>query len=474
VRLTRNVQNSAGVLPATAFVLLLFLASLVFAVPAAKAAAPVVIYVSPQGSDSTGTGSGASPYATISHALKVAPSGSTVMVGPGTYAGELIVVTTHLTLRAMSSQPYNTIINATGMPNGIAVVGAAAAGTIIEGFTVENANNHGIYVQDSSDVIIENNVVANNGANVIPGLGEDKAIQLTGVSNSTVAGNTVVTNFYGGIGVADDGPIAPSWNNTAVPNAGIPAQLALPANGNLISGNFIYENKPNHCAIVVSSYNQGEGVKNNIMSGNLIVDNQNGIIIAADTPNTDASFNTVINNNVLNNGEGGVVVHSNAPGDVVVGNLITGNIFNANGYLPTLEGIILGGEGPVAVRNTTVTNNTFENEVVGVQVVNAKGNFVGGNTMEATVKIPYNGTVTNIGASPGATSVQTTTASVTVTATPTSVVSVAAPPAPTGNSTSGGLTFTVALVTAVCTLIVGLIIGIVVRPLVIERQHDRE
>jgi len=462
------------VLPATVFVLLFLLASLVLVAPVAQAAAPVVIYVGPQGSDSTGTGSAASPYATISHALTTAPSGSTVMVEPGSYTNELVVVTTHVTLRALSSQPYNTIIDATGMPNGIVVAGAAAAGTIIEGFTVENANNHGIYVQDSSGVILENNVVANNGANVIPGLGEDKAIQITGVSNSTIAGNTVITNFYGGIGVADDGPIAPSWNNTAVPNAGIPAQLTLPADGNLISGNLIYANRPNHCAIVVSAYNQGEGVKNNIMSGNLVVDNQNGIIIAADTPNTDASYNTVINNNILNNGEGGVVVHSNAPGDVVVGNLITGNVFTANGYLPTLEGVIIGGEGPVPVQNTTLSNNVFQNEVVGIQIVNAKGTAVGGNTMEATVKTPVNGTVTNIGTSTGPATVQTTTASVTVTATPTAVITVTAPAAPAGNSTVGGLSFTIALVTAVGTLIVGLIIGIVVRPLVIERQHDRE
>jgi parallel beta-helix repeat protein len=458
-------------------VLMFVTAFVVIVVPVAQAASPPVIYVSPQGSDSTGTGSAGSPYATISHALSGATAGATVIVGPGTYTGELIVVTTQVTLRSQSSQAYDTIIDATGMPNGIAVVGSAAAGTRIEGFTVENANNHGIYVQDSSGVVIENNVVSNNGANVIKGLGEDKAIQLTGTSNSSVAGNTVVTNFYGGIGVADDGPIAPSWNNTAVPNAGIPAQQALPADGNLISGNFIYANRPNHCAIVVSAYDQGEGVKYNIMSDNVVVDNQNGIIVAADTPNTDASFNSVINNNVLNNGEGGVIVHSNAPGDVVVGNLISGNVFTANGYLPTLEGVILGGEGPVAVQNTTVVDNVFENEVIGIQVVNAKVTLVGGNMMETTVKVPVNGTVINISQPATSSGSQTTTVSVTATATPTAPAAttvVETAPAQTGSSASEGLTLSLALITAVGTLIVGLIIGIVVRPLVIERQHDRE
>ena len=230
------------------------------------------------------------------------------------------------------------------------VIGSGAAGTVIQGLTVENANNEGIYVQDSSNVIVENNVVNHNGLNVIKGLGEIKGIQLTGTSDSTVAGNTVVDNLYGGIGVADDGPIDPSWNSTAAPGAGIPAGSANPGNDNTISGNIVAHNRPNHCAIVVSSYNQGEGVANNIVSNNLVVDNQNGVIVAADTPNTSATNNTIISNNILNNGEGGVVVHSNAPGDVVTGNAIINNVFNANGYAPGLVGIIIGGEGPVAVQ----------------------------------------------------------------------------------------------------------------------------
>jgi len=447
--------------------LLFVLASLVLVAPAARAATAVVIYVGPSGSDSTGTGSAASPYATITHALANAPSGATVSVEPGTYTDELVVVTAKVVLRSQSSQPSNTIIDATGMPNGIAVVGTASAGTIVEGFTVENANNHGIYVQDSSNVEVEDNVVVNNAQMVVPGLGEDKAIQLTGTSDSTVAGNSVITNLYGGIGIADDGPIAPSWNNTAVPNAGIPSQLAQPGNANLVSGNFVSENKPNHCAIVVSSYNQGEGVTNNIVSDNVVVGNQNGVIIAADTPNTVANGNIVINNNILNNGEGGVIVHSNAPGDVVTGNVITGNVFNANGYLPTLEGVILGGEGPVAVQNTTVTDNLFHNEAIGIQIVNAKGTLVGGNTMDPTVKLAVNGTVTYISTGSGGSTAAATTATVTATVATAATQTVTVPgAAPTGGSgTSGGLTFTVALLTAVAMLIVGLIAGMMVRPI---------
>jgi parallel beta-helix repeat protein len=374
----------------------------------AEAQTPTVIYVSPSGNDTTGNGSPASPYATISHGVAAAPAGAIVVVASGVYM-ETVTITQQLTLKSESLQPDNTIVNALGRSNGIVVLDPATAGTVIEGFTVENADNHGIYVQDSSNVVIENNVVENNGLNVIKGLGEDKAIQLTGTSISTVAGNTVAGNLYGGIGVSDDGPINPSWNSTAVPSAGIPGGIARPGNGNVISGNLVTANRPNHCAIVISSQNQGEGVYNNIVSGNIVVDNQNGVIVAANTPNTSAVNNSVISNNILKNGEAGVVVHSNAPGDVVSGNAIIDNVISADGYPPKLTGIIVGGEGPVPVQSTLISGNTFHNEYYGIQIVNGEQTFVEGNRMDATVQVPVNGTVTPTGAEATTTMAQTVT-----------------------------------------------------------------
>ena len=416
----------------TALLLVLSVALVIAVVPAAGATPPPVFYVASTGSDSAGNGTISSPFATISHAVARATSGSTVIVKPGTYR-EMVLVTTKITLVSQSSQPSSTTVDATGKPAGIVVIGSGATGTVIQGFTVENANNEGIYVQDSSNVIVENNVVNHNVLNVTKGLGEIKGIQLTGTSDSTVAGNTVIDNLYGGIGITDDGPINPSWNSTAVPGAGIPAGSANPGNGNTISGNTVARNRPNHCAIVVSAYNPGEGVANNIVSNNLVVDNQNGIIVAADTPNTSATNNTVISNNILNNGEGGVIIHSNAPGDVVTGNAIINNVFTANGFAPNLVGIVMGGEGPVAVQSSTITGNTFQNEVTGIQIVNAKQTFVGGNVMGATVTLPINGTVTTINI-PSATP-----------------------------ATSTGIPL-MALPTAIGTLIVGLIAGMIVNP----------
>lgn len=448
-----------------------FLAPLVPQVHAASS--PLVFYVSPSGSDTTGTGSPSSPFATITHAVAQTASShnaSTVMVEPGTYL-ESVVITTPVKLESTSGQPSNTIIDANGLPVGIAIVGSGAAGSVVEGLTVENSNNEGIFVQDSSNVVVEYNVVSNNGLNVFAGVGEDKGIQLTGTVGSFIAGNTVVGNHYGGVGITDDGPINPSWNATAAAGSGVPAGTPNPGNNDVISGNTVTNNRPYHCAIVISSYNQGEGVSNNIVSDNVVVDNQNGVIVAADTPNTIAVNNTVISNNIINNGEGGVIVHSNSPGDVVTGNVIADNVFDNDGLQGSsavLQGVVVGGEGPVAVLSTTIMGNTFMNEFVGIQIVNAKGTMVGGNTMEASVKMPVNGTVTVIQTGTVAATVTgTATVTATVTATATSTITAQGTSTVTTStsSSSGGVTFALALATAVATLIIGLVAGMIARPI---------
>jgi parallel beta-helix repeat protein len=101
-----------------------------------------------------------------------------------------------------------------------------------------------------------------------------------------------------------------------------------------------------------------------------------------------------------------------------------------------MAGILVGGEdmdAAVAVQNTLISGNTFHDEYVGIQIVNAKQTLVGGNTMDSTVKLPVNGTVTTI-SSPSATPV-----------------------------TSTGIPL-LALPTAIGTLIVGLIAGMIVSP----------
>jgi parallel beta-helix repeat protein len=387
---------------ATLFLSILFFAGFIGPLSALSTgvsaqSAPPLVYVSASGSDTTGTGSLASPYATISHAVSSAAAGTTIVIEPGTY-NEMVNISKRLTLESASSQPSDTVVNAFGRTYGIEVIGQAASGTVIEGLTVSHANNHGIFVQDSSMVTIEYNVVANNGLSpsacpappavpTSPCIQENKAIELTGTSDSTVAANTVVNNVAdGGIGVADDGPINPGGLGSGTPN---------PSIGNIVSGNTVIGNAGG-CGIVVAAYNPGEGVINNVVSSNYVVNGlPGGIVVAADVPHTSAINNSVVDNTVLNNLIPGVVVHSNTPGDLVSGTNVIGNIISGNaGFGPQTTGIMLIGaiNGSAIVTDTTIPGNVLHNEHFGILAENATGTSVSSdNAFDHTVSVPVVG-----------------------------------------------------------------------------------
>ncbi|MDG7045769.1 MAG: right-handed parallel beta-helix repeat-containing protein [Nitrososphaerota archaeon] len=356
----------------------------------AQQPSPTLIYVSAGGSNTSGNGSMANPYATIQYAVNVAPPQAVIIVEPGAY-NEMINVTKSLTIESLSGQPSNTIINATGQTFGIIVSGPATIGTTINGFTILGAASHGIFVEDSSSIVIEHNILTHDGVNatLAQKIPEDKAIELVGTSNSTVVGNTVIDSVGGGIGVSDNGPINPGYIDSGVPSV---------ASDNVISSNWII-NTVGGCGIVISSYDAGEGVIGNIVTGNILVSDFSSIIIAADLPNTQALNNTVSYNTILNTGEAGVVIHSNAPGDVVDNNMIIGNTISADGdpfsvpNIPIYTGILVGGEGPVPVKNTVISSNAIDKETYGVAVINGIGTQVlSNNIFTQSVKIPVNGT----------------------------------------------------------------------------------
>lgn len=344
------------------------------------------VYVGPGGSDTTGSGSRTAPYRTIQKAIDAVPSGGTVVLQPGTYR-TMVSITKVVTLESESGQSgtsATTIIDATGQPVGILIDGTAAAGTTISGLTVEHANNHGIFVHDSSDVTIENDVITDNGLKPNKKLDEDKAIQLVGTSNSLVADNIVTFNKAdGGIGVADDGHVDPG---AATPG------LARPGDGNTIRGNTV-ERNTGGCAIVIASYNPGQGVAKNVVTANRLVDNVPGpIVVAADPPGTSATDNVVSDNTVMGGAIAGIIVHSNAPGQSVADNVVTGNTVSGNGadkqvgdMRPT--GIVIAGTvGPVS--GTRITANAISNEYYGIWQAKVAGTILAANHFAPGVQVP--------------------------------------------------------------------------------------
>ena len=173
------------------------------AIVSPPAGAATTVFVAPTGS---GGGSCASPdFNTISAAVTGAASGDTINVCPGTYTEMVHVTGEQLTING-SAGATPAVINASGLSNGVVVEGAAAAGTVITGFTVQNAQNEGILVEGTTNVTVSNNVVNGNDLACIPQTSANdcgEGIHLEAVTNSSVSRNTSENNT-GGI-LLDDG-----------------------------------------------------------------------------------------------------------------------------------------------------------------------------------------------------------------------------------------------------------------------------
>ena|GEM_PF-6085793 len=343
----------------TALVLVLFTVR----VPPVGAANAPVVYVSPTGDDANGTGSAASPYKTIAHAVATVDAGTTVVLEPGTYP-TMVELVKRITVESNGDQPNAaaaTIIDATNQPRGVWIHGSAAAGAVVRGLTVKNANGSGILVADTTRVVVENNLVTDNALQ--PGgpppdyavMAENKAIQLQGTDGVIVQNNTVTDNKHGGIAVLD------SSHHPALDN-----RVA----GNLISGN------QGDCGVVLASYVPGQGVQKNVVEKNVVKGNVAGIVVAADPVGTTATDNVVTGNDIEGNQLPGVIVHSNAKGQIVSGNVVSDNTIAGNGSDPGVNlhdttGIaIIGAVDPVT--NTRLQNNTIHDERVSVWQYNPR------------------------------------------------------------------------------------------------------
>ncbi|MCL4423599.1 MAG: right-handed parallel beta-helix repeat-containing protein, partial [Actinobacteria bacterium] len=293
---------------------------------------------------------------------------------------------TGLTATMIATTGENIIdqtINAAGCDVGI-YVPPGSSGVTISDSTVEHANDHGIFVQDSSDITIENDTVTDNGLAPDTSINENKAIQLVGTSGSTISGNTVTGNYAdGGIGIADDGP-------NVDPGAPDPsAKAPVPSDGNTVSGNTVSDNYSG-CGIVLAAYNPGAGIGNSTVSDNKVIGSPGkfgphgpvigSVVVAADDPATSVSNITVTGNTIV----GGfipLVVHSNAPKDTVSNVSITDNTITANDWgavdgPPVPAAIIVAATQippPVTptITSTTITGNTISHDFYGVWIAGA-------------------------------------------------------------------------------------------------------
>jgi len=303
-------------------------------------------------------------------------------------------------------------VNAHGCDVGI-FVPPGSKHVIITGDIVTKAKIHAIFVQDSSYITINRNKVVNNSAGVPavscdfvapPCVNEGKAIQLSGTSHSVVSNNYLARDFFGGIAVTDDGSVDPGALNPG---------SSLAAVDNKVTGNFITR-VSNDCGIVIAAYNALKST-GNVVIGNTVRGSPppfgvhpfvGQIVIATDGPGAKIANTLVENNVVVGSTLPGIVVHSNAPGDVISFTTIIGNRIANNGYYPSFfsttntpvqdngtVGISLVAEafppfpGAPVLTHTTLVDNTISRDHIGVWLCNTSHtSFV--NTPGSSSNVP--------------------------------------------------------------------------------------
>ncbi len=154
-------------------------------------------------------------YAKIASAVSAASAWDVINVWPGTYKEDVII---GMPLSLIGSGAESTIIDATGLANGIFVDGfdnAGLAHVTISGFTVKNAQWEGVLVVSASDVTIRQNKIVNNTKATAVFTGNPGAcsgqpsfeldetgdcgggLHLIGVWDSTVSENNITLNDDG-------------------------------------------------------------------------------------------------------------------------------------------------------------------------------------------------------------------------------------------------------------------------------------
>ncbi len=358
-----------------------FLMVLLASFAASAAASPVTRFVSTHGVD---TGDCLlTPCRTIGYAVAQAAPGDTIEVGAGTYP-ESVTIDKQLTLDGGAERSQGAergsghedhggrgaTIDASGKDNGVVITGAAASGTVLRGFTIENAGREGVFANQTSSLTISDNVLLDNDAYgpfspQCPASDPDdcgEALHLQSVTNSVVSGNLVRNNVGGILLTDEDGPTS----------------------GNLITRNRVLNNTKD-CGITLAShfFHLGAPVSpgvggvylNQVLHNTSVGNGAAGIGIFAGPPGAAAWGNVVVGNVANDNGLPGVAIHSHTPFQNANDNVIAYNSLSGNGPdddANTVEptGIsVFSAVNPIP--HTTIAYNQIRKEHYGIFTVSA-------------------------------------------------------------------------------------------------------
>ena len=258
----------------------------------------------------TGTGD----QATINSALTAANP-----AGAGRKTGRVVLLAGTYTISAAISVPNNTTLAGVGV------------GTIV---TVPNAQN-GSYtmVSAGTGATVRDLKVDGNGTNQTSG-----GMRGIDVANSSLVTHITVGNLYGGLG---------SFGIYIVGNYNVISDSTVQNSG----GQGVYD------------FSSGQ----NTISGNIVVGNDRGIVIAASSD--------IISNNIVRNNARGITI-STYSGNVVSGNTIEGN---------TTYGIhLVSGASKNTISQNSINDNGNTTDNNGIYLNAADSNTIIGNTITDT------------------------------------------------------------------------------------------
>ena len=268
----------------------------------------------------------AKPFCTIGKAAGIAVAGDTVHVVAGTY-----LETVDPSNNGTSGSPITfaagagVTVKGDGSSTGSAFHLSGAQYITIDGFNVIDTVDHGFFVLSSSNIHITNNIVSSAGT---PTSGLDRTgIYFSGVTASTISGNTTYENSSHGITVQGASSNITVSNNKSYGNATVVARYA---NGIIIQSstnvtvihNIVYNNEDSGIGIYTGSNNA-------FVIGNLSYGNSDhGIDV------NGSKTATITGNTVQGNATAGINLEGNSPTDNSSGGNVQNNLSVSNGINP--------------------------------------------------------------------------------------------------------------------------------------------
>ena len=247
----------------------------------------------------SGSGSAAAPFCTIGKAASVLQPGESVLVVAGTYAETVSPANSGTAGNPItySAAPGVTVTgNGTATGNAFRMTGSTGHSYIvIDGFTVTDTVDYGIYASGADHITISNNHVSSAGS---PVSGSTRmGIYFTNTDNSVITGNTTDHNSQDGI------------------------RLTGGSSGNLVSNNVSFGNAEQWQRNATGIQVTGLGSDSNTIINNITYDNEDSGLQAY----AGAQSNYFIDNLSYGNGDHGLD-NNNAPNNVIVGNTVQGNV----------------------------------------------------------------------------------------------------------------------------------------------------